>query len=278
VHFGEFEITSLSDGNFRLDGGAMFGVIPKTMWSRRTTCDDRNRIPMSMRPLLVRTPTMTVLIDAGVGDKLGPKEIDIYGFDRARHLDHALAEAGVTAADVDIVLATHLHFDHAGGFTSIVDGHLVPRFPRARYLIRRGEWEDATRPHERNRASYLRENYVPLADAGCVQFIEADGDVLPGISVARTGGHTMHHQVVRLSSGGRTAIFAADLIPTVAHVDLVWIMAYDLYPMDTLAYKREFLAEAIAGEYVIFFEHDPVVSAGVIREEAGRMRVDPIPV
>ena len=276
MRFGEFEITPLFDGSFRLDGGAMFGVIPRTMWSRRTSSDDRNRIPMTMRPLLVRTPTVTMLIDAGAGDKLGPKEIDIYGFDRTRHLDHALADAGLTAADIDVVLATHLHFDHAGGFTSIVDGRLMPRFPRARYLIRRGEWDDATHAHERNRASYLRENYVPLAEAGRVEFIEDDGEVLPGISVSRTGGHTMHHQIVRLSSGGRTAIFAADLIPTVAHVDLVWIMAYDLYPMDTLAYKRAFLAEAIAREYVIFFEHDPVVSAGVIREEAGRQRVDPI--
>jgi glyoxylase-like metal-dependent hydrolase (beta-lactamase superfamily II) len=278
VRFGEFEITPLTDGNFRLDGGAMFGVIPRTMWGRRTTSDDRNRIPMSMRPLLVRTSAVTMLIDAGAGDKLSPKEIDIYGFDRTRHLDHALADVGLTAADIDIVLATHLHFDHAGGFTAIVDGRLVPRFPRARYLIRRGEWEDAIHAHERNRASYLTENYVPLLEAGCVEFIDDDGDVLPGISVARTGGHTMHHQIVRFSSGGRTAIFAADLIPTVAHVDLVWIMAYDLYPMDTLAYKRAFLREAIAGEYVIFFEHDPVVSAGVIREEAGRKRVDPIPV
>jgi glyoxylase-like metal-dependent hydrolase (beta-lactamase superfamily II) len=276
VRLGEFEITSLWDGTFRLDGGAMFGVIPKTMWSRRTECDDRNRIPMSMRPLLVRTPTLTMLVDAGVGDKLGPKETEIYGFDRARHLDHSLAELGLTAADIDVVLATHLHFDHAGGFTAAIDGRLVPRFPRARYLIRRGEWEDATHPHERNRASYLVENYVPLADAGRVEFIDEDGEVLPGITVSRTGGHTMHHQVVRFSSGGRTAVFAADLIPTVAHVDLVWIMGYDLYPMDTIAYKRQFLAEAIAGEYVIFFEHDPIVTVGVIREEGGKKRVDPI--
>jgi glyoxylase-like metal-dependent hydrolase (beta-lactamase superfamily II) len=278
VRFGDFEITPLFDGTFRLDGGAMFGVVPKTMWSKRTTPDERNRIPMSMRPLLVRTGTTTMLIDAGVGDKLGAKEIDIYGFDRSRHLDHALAEAGVSAADIDIVLATHLHFDHAGGFTAVVDGQLVPRFPRARYLIRRGEWEDATHPHERNRASYLVENYVPVAEAGQVEFLDEDGEVLPGISVARTGGHTMHHQIVRFVSEGRTAVFAADLIPTVAHVDLVWIMGYDLYPMDTMAYKRDFLAEAIAGEYVIFFEHDPQLSAGVIREDQGRKRVDPVPV
>jgi glyoxylase-like metal-dependent hydrolase (beta-lactamase superfamily II) len=278
VRLGDFDLTPLSDGTFRLDGGAMFGVIPKTMWSRRTEPDARNRIPMSMRPLLVRTPAMTMIVDAGAGDKLGPKELDIYGFDRMRHLDHALAEAGLTARDIDVVLATHLHFDHAGGFTSVVDGAVRPRFPRARYLIRRGEWDDATHPHERNRASYLAENYVPLAEAGCVEFIEEDGDVAPGIRVVRTGGHTMHHQIVEIRAGGRTVVFAADLIPTVAHLDLVWIMGYDLYPMDTMAFKRRFLREAVAGEYVIFFEHDPVVPAGIIRETGGRLQVEPVAV
>jgi glyoxylase-like metal-dependent hydrolase (beta-lactamase superfamily II) len=278
VRFGEIDISVLSDGSFRLDAGAMFGVIPKALWSRRTEADDRNRIPMGIRPLLIRMGGLNVLIDAGAGDKLGAKETEIYALDRSRHLDHSLAEAGLTARDIDVVLATHLHFDHAGGFTTIVDGVAVPRFPRARYLIRRGEWEDATHPHERNRASYLAENYVPLLEAGVVDFIEEDGDVLPGISVWRTGGHTMHHQIVRIESAGRTAWFVADLIPTVAHVDLPWIMAYDLYPMDTLAYKRRFLAEAIAREYVIFFEHDPAITTGVVRVDAGRTRVDPVAV
>jgi glyoxylase-like metal-dependent hydrolase (beta-lactamase superfamily II) len=246
------------------------------MWSKRTAPDDRHRILMGMRPLLVRVAGQWMLIDAGVGDKLGPKAADIYGFDRTRHLDHTLADVGLSANDIDLVLATHLHFDHAGGFTARSPDGVVPRFPRARYLIRHGEWDDATHPHERNRASYLAENYVPLLDAGRVEFIEEDGDVLPGISVWRTGGHTMHHQIVRFESEGRTAIFAADLIPTVAHVDLPWIMGYDLYPMDTLAYKRRFLAEAIEGEYVIFFEHDPVVAAGIIRDDGGRLRVEPI--
>jgi glyoxylase-like metal-dependent hydrolase (beta-lactamase superfamily II) len=276
VRIGDFEVAVLSDGTFRLDGGAMFGVIPKTMWERRTTPDDRNRIAMGIRPLLVRSGGRNVLIDAGIGQKLGSKESEIYALDRTLHLDASLAAAGLGVRDIDVVIATHLHFDHAGGFTSMIDGVPAPRFPRARYLIRRGEWDDATHPHERNRASYLAENYVPLVEAGVVDFIEEDGEVLPGISVWRTGGHTMHHQIVRLDSGGRTAIFAADLIPTVAHVDLPWIMGYDLYPVDTLTYKRRFLAEAIEREYVIFFEHDPTITAGIIRQESGRKRVEPL--
>jgi glyoxylase-like metal-dependent hydrolase (beta-lactamase superfamily II) len=276
MRLGDFELTSLSDGVFRLDGGAMFGVVPKPLWQRRAPADDRNRITLGLRPLLVRTPSQTVLIDAGIGGKLSDKEVDIYGVDRTMHLDRSLAAAGLTARDVDVVIATHLHFDHAGGFTTLVDGVLAPAFPRATYVIRRQEWDDATHPHERNRASYLAENFAPLVDAGVVRFIEEDGEVLPGIRVARTGGHTMHHQLVRVTSGGRTAVFTADLMPTTAHVDAPWIMGYDLYPMDTLAYKKPFLREAIAGEYVIFFEHDPAIAAGIIRERDGRLAVEPV--
>ena len=273
---GDLTLTPLSDGFFRLDGGAMFGVVPKPLWEQRAPADEKNRITLGLRPLLVRSGGQRILIDAGIGDKLGAKPTAIYAVDRARHLDHSLAEAGLTAADIDVVIATHLHFDHAGGFTTLVGERARPRFPNARYLIRRAEWDDATHPHERNRASYFFENYVPLLEAGVVDFHDDDGEVLPGISVRRTGGHTMHHEIVQMRSGGRTAVFAADLIPTSAHVDEAWIMGYDLYPMDTLAFKRDFLREAIDGEYVIFFEHDPRLAAGIIRETNGRKAVEPV--
>jgi glyoxylase-like metal-dependent hydrolase (beta-lactamase superfamily II) len=273
---GEFELTPLSDGFFRLDGGAMFGVVPKPLWEQRAPADEKNRITLGLRPLLVRAAGRRILIDAGIGDKLGAKPTAIYAIDRARHLDHSLAAAGLTAADIDVVIATHLHFDHAGGFTTMVDGVARPRFPNARYLIRRAEWDDAMHPHERNRASYFFENYVPLAEAGVVDFHDDDEEVLPGISVWRTGGHTMHHELVKIQSNGDTAVFTADLMPTAAHVDEAWIMGYDLYPMDTLAFKRAFLREAIAGEYAIFFEHDPRLAAGIIRETNGRKSVEPV--
>ena len=276
MQLGDFELTTLSDGTFRLDGGAMFGVVPKPLWERRAPPDERNRIALGLRPLLVRTGDQTVIIDAGIGDKMGAKETDIYAIDRREHLDHSLAGAGLTAADIDIVITSHLHFDHVGGCTMAAGGQIVPRFPNATYYVRRAEWEDATHPHERNRASYLAENFVPLEEAGVLRFIERDGDVLPGISTWRTGGHTMHHHLVKIVSGGRTAVFVADLMPTTAHVDEPWIMAYDLYPMDTLMYKKRFLREAIDGEYVIFFEHDPAVAAGVIRERDGRKSVEPV--
>lgn len=276
IRLGDLELHPLSDGYFRLDGGAMFGVVPRVLWERRTVPDDRNRITLGLRPLLVRSGRRNVLIDAGIGDKMSEKECEIYGIDRQRHLDHSLAAAGVTAQDIDVVIASHLHFDHVGGFTALADGVLVPRFPRAEYFVRRAEWEDATHPHERNRASYLAENFLPLQEAGVLRFIEGDGEVLPGISAWRTGGHTMHHQLLKIESGGRTAVFTADLMPTTAHVDEPWIMGYDLYPMDTFMYKKQFVREAIDREFLVFFEHDPKIAAGIIRQQGNRKIVEPI--
>ena len=275
--FGHFELTPLLDGNIRLDGGAMFGVVPKPLWEKRAPADERNRIALALRPLLVEAQGRRMIIDAGLGDKTDARFNDIYGVDRREGLDAALARAGVTTAQIDVVLASHLHFDHAGGFTCRdADGTLRPRFPNARYLINAGEWEDATHPHERNRASYLAENFLPLHDAGVVEFTRDDQAVMPGVRVVRTGGHTRCHQIVFVESAGRTAVFAADLMPTAAHADTAWIMGYDLYPMETLAFKRAFVREAIAREYLIFFEHDPVIAAGSLRETNGRVRVEAI--
>jgi methylmalonyl-CoA epimerase len=272
---GDLELISVSDGFVRLDGGAMFGVVPKALWEKRAPADERNRITLAMRPLVVRG-ARTMLIDAGLGDKENAAFHDLYGVDRSRNLDHTLAEAGLSANDIDIVLASHLHFDHAGGFTvRDANGTLRPRFPRAQYIVRRGEWEDATHPHERNRASYLADNYVPLAEAGVLQLVDDDVTIMPGVRVRRTGGHTMHHQMVIIESGGRTAAFVADMMPTTAHLSNPWIMGFDLYPMDTLGAKRQFVREAIDKETLVFFEHDPAIAAGHIREQNGRAVVVP---
>jgi glyoxylase-like metal-dependent hydrolase (beta-lactamase superfamily II) len=274
MRFGDFELISLSDGLFRLDGGAMFGIVPKPLWEKRAPADARNRITLGLRPLVVRG-ARTMIIDGGIGDKMDAKSADIYGLDRSSSLGRSLHEAGIGAGDIQIALATHLHFDHAGGFTlRHGSGDVRPSFPRAQYVVRRGEWEDATHPHERNRASYLSENFVPLRNAGVLQLVDDDATIMPGVRVRRSGGHTMHHQVVMIESGGRTAVFAADMIPTTAHIDNAWLMGYDLYPMDTLAFKKAFIAEAIEREYLIFFEHDPQIAAGYIRERDGKRYVE----
>jgi len=271
---GDLELVTLSDGFFRLDGGAMFGTVPRTLWQKRLPPDDLNRIPLGMRPLIVRGE-QTLLIDAGCGDKMDAKSSAIYGLDRRYHLDHSLAEAGLAPDDIDIVLASHLHFDHVGGFTALAkDGSIVPRFPRARYVAHRGEWHDATHPHERNRASYLQENFVPLQDAGVLTLVDEGAEIMPGVRFRHSGGHTPHHQVVMIESGGRTAVFTADMYPTTVHIPDPWIMGYDLHPMDTLTFKRAFAKEAVEKEYLLFFEHEPSLAAGYLREKDGKRLVE----
>lgn len=273
---GELELISLYDGYLRLDGGAMFGVVPRTLWAARVPSDERHRIVLAMRPLLVRGER-TVLIDAGLGDKEDERFQDIYGVERSRHLDHALAEAGVAPDEVDIVIATHLHFDHAGGFTvRDAAGRIRPRFPNATYVVRRGEWEDAVHPHPRNRASYLPDNFVPLADAGVLTLVDADELVAPGIRVAHTAGHTAHHQSIWIESAHAHAVFLGDLVPTAAHLPDPWIMGYDLHPVDTLRSKQRLLADVETRAALVFLEHDPAHAAGHIRTLEGRRTLVPM--
>jgi methylmalonyl-CoA epimerase len=276
VAIGDLELISLSDGFIRFDGGSMFGTVPKPLWEKKAPPDDRNRITLAMRPLVVRG-VRTMLIDAGVGGKDEKKFHEIYGVDRSRSLDDTLADAGLSREDIDIVVATHLHFDHVGGFTEQDgSGRIRPTFPRAKYVVRRGEWEDATHPHARNRASYIADNFLPLADAGVLLFVDDDQTIMPGVRVVRTGGHTMHHQMVAIESQRKTAAFVADLIPTSAHLADAWIMGYDLYPVDTLAAKQRVVRDAIARETLVFFEHDPNIAAGYIREANGQRTVQPL--
>jgi glyoxylase-like metal-dependent hydrolase (beta-lactamase superfamily II) len=272
---GDLELITLADGFFALDGGAMFGTVPRVLWEKRLPADDANRIPLSMRPLIVRDGKHTMIIDAGCGDKMDAKSAQIFKLDRRYHLDHALAEAGLAAEDIDIALASHLHWDHVGGFTKIgAGGAIVPRFPNARYIAHRGEWEDATHPHERSRASYLQENFVPLRNAGLLTLVDDGAEIIPGVKYRRSGGHTAHHQVVMIESGGQTAVFTADMYPTSVHVPDPWLMGFDLYPMETLTFKRAFAREAIERNYLVFFEHDPSMAAGYIRERDGKRIVE----
>jgi glyoxylase-like metal-dependent hydrolase (beta-lactamase superfamily II) len=276
IQLGALTLTPLFDAHFRLDGGAMFGVVPKPLWEKRAPADERNRIQLATRPLLVRGEQL-MLIDAGIGNKMDPKSVDIYAIDRTWNLEHSLAGLGLGVDDIRIALASHLHFDHCGGFTTRTEaGDIRPTFPNARYVVRAGEWEDARHPHERNRASYLQDDFVPLERAGVLDLVDGDAEVMPGVRLRWTGGHARNHQVIMIEGGGRTAVFTADMIPTTAHIDEPWIMGYDLYPMETLAFKRAFVREAIDREYLIFFEHDPKIAAGYIREKDRKKYVEPV--
>ncbi|MEQ1869120.1 MAG: methylmalonyl-CoA epimerase [Vicinamibacterales bacterium] len=266
---GDLEATTLYDGYFRLDGGAMFGIVPRALWERKVEPDTRSRVQLAMRPLLIRGDK-TVLVDAGLGDKDTEKFRDIYGVDRAKHLDHALAEAGVASDDIDIVVASHLHFDHVGGLTVRNGaGAVVPRFPRARHMVSRGEWQAATHPSDRSRASYVAENFMPLLDAGLVDFVRGDEWVMPGVRLQTSGGHTMHHMMIWLESGGARAVYPVDIMPTMAHLPNAWTIGFDLYPADAVAAKTALTHELLSTKTLVLFAHDPICAAGYLTERQG---------
>jgi len=272
---GGLRCHTLEGGLQRLDGGAMFGVVPRTLWMKRVPPDERNRIPLAMRCLLVEHPDGLVLIDTALGNKEEARFLDIYGVENqglegATQLEDALASVGFLPNDIRWVINTHLHFDHAGGNTTMDPDleddprrHVRPTFPNATYVVQRGELEFARHTNERTRASYLPHNFEPIAGANRWRLLDGDGEVLPGISVRLTPGHVPFHQSVVLRDGGDTAVFVADLIPTVAHLPLPWIMGYDLEPLRTLESKRRLLEDAVAGGWRLIFEHDPTVASGI---------------
>jgi glyoxylase-like metal-dependent hydrolase (beta-lactamase superfamily II) len=293
---GKLRCHLLEGGSQRLDGGAMFGVVPKPLWSRVASPDDRNRILLALRCLLIEHPDGLVLVDTALGNKEDPKFLDIYGVENRgdpgpTQLEDALRESGHRPEDVRWVINTHLHFDHAGGNTVRADGRTggqadkavvvaeppsrraaespsrraaEPRlaFPNATYIVQANELEFARHPNERTRASYLPPNFEPVAAAGRWRLIEGDGEILPGIHARLTPGHVPWHQSIVVSSAGETAVFLGDVIPTSAHLPLVYIMGYDLEPLRTLESKRALYRDAIQGNWWLIFEHDPRVAMG----------------
>jgi len=259
---GRWRIHAIQAGGQQLDGGAMFGVVPKPLWEKRIPADARNRIPMGMRCLLVEHESELVLIDSGVGNKETTKFHDIYGIENVvgegpTALEDGIRAAGFSPADVTLVINTHLHFDHAGGNTTrSADGVVSATFPNARYVVQRGELEYAQRANERTSASYFASNWDSILAAGRFDLVDGEPEVLPGICLRRTPGHTPHHQSVILRSGGETCCFLGDVVPTAHHLPLPWIMGYDVEPLVTLESKRALLAEALTEQWLLVFEHD----------------------
>jgi glyoxylase-like metal-dependent hydrolase (beta-lactamase superfamily II) len=259
---GRWRIHAIQAGGQRLDGGAMFGVVPKTLWERRIPADERNRIQLGMRCLLIEHDIGLVLIDSGAGNKETDKFYDIYGIENAAtpgptRLEEGLRQAGFSPDDVKLVISSHLHFDHAGGNTKkLADGSIVPSFPNARYVMQRREYDYATHTNERTAASYFPHNFVPLHEAGLIDFIDGEQEIAAGILGIPTPGHTPHHQGLLIESQGERAFFIADLVPTTAHLPLPWIMGYDVEPLVTLETKRRILPRAVSEDWLVVFEHD----------------------
>jgi len=255
---GPYRVHFLSGGRFRLDGGAMFGVVPKAIWNRVAPADEKNRIRMGMNCLLIEGDGKRVLVDSGVGTKSDPKFTDIFAIERPEKLLEDLAVLGLMPEDIQTVACTHLHFDHCGGSTTRGgDGVVRTTFPKARYLVREQEWRDAHSANERNRASYMGPNYDPIEAAGQLVLHDGDVEILPGVWMKNLPGHTLGHQGVFFDIPGSRALYTVDLIPTVAHLPLPYIMGYDLYPLTTLETKRAVLREATREGWVLLLEHDP---------------------
>jgi glyoxylase-like metal-dependent hydrolase (beta-lactamase superfamily II) len=273
-------VHALEAGLQWLDGGAMFGVVPRPLWELAIPPDDRHRIPLALRCLLVETPNALVLIDSGIGNKETEKFLDIYGVDNAgspTRLEDAIRSLGFDVGDVDLVVSTHLHFDHAGGnVVRSSSGALLPAFPNARYVMQKGEVEFAASPNERVRASYMAKNFAPLFEAGRVDEVDGPSDLLEGIHLLPTPGHTPYHQSILLESEGETAVFLADLCPTHAHLPLPWIMGYDLEPLVTLETKREVLGKAAERGWLLIFQHDATIPWGRLDPSGGRPRLEPL--
>lgn len=268
---GALRIHALQAGGTRLDGGAMFGVVPKTLWEKRIPADEKNRIQMGMRCLLIEHPDGLVLIDSGVGNKEDEKFLGIYAVEAAMPghrsmLDAALAAAGFSANDVKVLINTHLHFDHAGGNTSVNEaGEIVPTFPNARYLAHAGEMHYATHTNERTAASYFPRNWDVLKSTGQLELVQHDVELVPGIRMRHTPGHTPFHQSIVIESAGETGVFLGDLCPTAHHVPLAWIMGYDVEPLVTLESKRAMWKDVVEGNWMVIFEHDADTAWGRIR-------------
>ncbi len=299
LSLGDFELSIFSDGTYPLDGGAFFGVVPKIMWSRKVAADEKNYVQAGLNSLLIRTGKQTVLVETGMGNKLSERMVKFYG--QPAQLLANLSAGGVAPEDVDIVINTHLHFDHCG-WNTVRDknGKIVPTFPRAKYYAPEGEWQYARRPSERDAISYIPDNYDPLVQSGQMTLLKGGEEIVSGISVETFPGHTAHMQAVivnghpAMSTNGKdmasavppatagetgafalegaTACYISDLIPTTAHIDLTWGMSFDLYPLQTIESKKQYYAKALPDKWLTVFTHDPKIPwAYVEKDEAGKM-------
>lgn len=253
ISLGDFELTSLSDGIHYLDGGAYFSVVPKTLWSKKLQPDENNRVPSGLNSVLIRTGDKNILIETGIGNKLPQKMAQIYGMP-AKLLD-SLHAVGLGPEDIDVVINSHLHFDHCGWNTIRENGSVKPTFPNAKYYAQEGEWQHA-HEDQRDSVSFFTENYDPLVQSGQMQLLRGSAEILPGISVEVYPGHTRDMQGIYLRSAGKTACYISDLIPTSNHLDLYWLMSFDLYPVQSVESRKRFYSRAIPEKWLVMFTHD----------------------
>lgn len=277
MQLGDWKFSAFHDGRFKLDGGAMFGVVPKIFWQKQHPADDLNRIDLDLRCLLVEHGDRRILVDTGMGDRWNAKQLRIYGLDRRpNQLLAELAEAGITRESITDVVLTHLHFDHCGGSLRDEGGQLRPVFPQARHWIQKRHWAWAGEPSERDRASFRGEDFQALAELGDLQQVDGAAEIIPGVRVTPVSGHTPGQQIVEFHTGHGVVVYVADLLPFLSQVHVPWIMGFDLNPLLTVTEKKQFLTRAVEDRYVLVFEHDSQHEAATIKFEDGRFQPDQV--
>ncbi len=277
MKFGDFELFVLSDGKFKLDGGAMFGVVPKVLWEKTNPPNEMNRIEMGLNSLLIKTNDNIVLVDTGIGENYNEKFFEMFEIDKSNSLLKGLNSISLKPDDITKVVLTHLHFDHCGGNCSKREGgKLKPTFPNATYYFHQDEFEYAKKPDPRSRGSYLAQNWQAIEESDQLQLISGNQEIVPGIEVFTTGGHTQNHQIVKVHSDGKTACFLADLAPTDSHLKTAYVMGYDLYPKTTMEMKERVLKQALQENWLLIFEHAPSVKGGYLTEEEGKLRIEEV--
>lgn len=277
ISFDQVVIHGLRDGFFHLDGGAMFGVVPKPLWEKIFPSDQQNRIRLALNCILITTQKELILVETGIGHDLEQKFFDYYSVKKEPGLIPSLQKLGYQAEDITFVINTHLHFDHCGGNTyKNEEGLDVPTFPNAKYVIQKREWEYALHPSERDRLSYLPRNFLPLERYGLLQLVEGDTEITEGIDVVLVPGHTSCHQCVKVHSKGKVLFFLGDLVPTSAHMGLSYVMSYDLFPLETIENKKKIFGQAIDENWILAFNHDPIHFFGKVRKEKNKFTFEPL--
>jgi len=272
VRVGAYEVNTIETGRFRLDGGAMFGVVPKVLWERTNPADDKNRISMALRSLLIRGNGRTILVDCGAGEKWSPKQIEMYAIDHSQNdMDRSLAKFGVSREDVTDVVLTHLHFDHVGGATRYNEKReVVLSFPNADYLVQEENLSHAHAPSEKDRASFIESTIEPLQSSRRIKLLKGDRDLIPGVQIVVTHGHTPGQNLVKVSGDKKTILFCGDTIPTASHIPVPYVMGFDLYPMTTIEEKKKLLKEAVEENWTLVWAHDPDTAACTVQCKDGR--------
>ncbi len=276
MKLGEIELYPVSDGHFWLDGGSMFGVVPKVLWNKLTPADQKNRIRLALTCLFIKTKEKNVLVDTGIGEKFDSKLKEVYRMERAEDLLSSLAHLGVQPQDIDIVINTHLHFDHCGGNTLEENGKYVPVFPEAKYVIQEKEWYAALNTDEKTKSSYRRSDFIPLEETGQLALVDGEYEIAPGVRVLATDGHTLGHQSVLIMSNAQHALYLGDLIPTTYHLKIPYMTGYDQYPVDLIKRKKEIIKRAVENHWLLVFEHDPNITFAYLTEKDGKRTLKPI--